>query len=706
MASTTDPLGHTTTYEYDSTGSLIGQTDPLGHQTAYAYNLSGQTVSVTDPLSQTTQLNYDRGDLISVTTPLGHTTSRFVDAAGRGLSLKNALGETVRFQYDALNRITSVTDPLAGTTSFSYDPEGNLLSLTDPRGSITSYTYDSMGRMLSRTDPLSHAESFEYDLSGNLTTLTDRRGKVTSYSFDALHRRTFAGFGTTVAGGMTTYESTITYSYDGALPCGCGGTSGRLAQVVDSLSGTVSYAYDNLDRITSETTPQGTIGYSYDAHGRRTSMTVGGQSSVSYDYDNADRLTQITQAASSVSVVYDNANKVTSITLPNGVISEYSYDAGSRLTGINYRKGATVLGNLTYEYEEAGRRTRIGGTYARTGLPQSLTSASYDTGNRQLGFGGQTLTYDANGNLTSDGTNSLTWDARNHLVSMTATGLNASFQYDALGRRINKTVNGTSTSFLYDGLNVVQEQVGGTPTANMLTGLGVDEVFMRADSSGGSGLLTDALGSTIGLADTSGTVQTEYTYDPFGQTTQSGGAGTNLSQYNRRENDGTGLYYYRARYYSSTLQRFISEDPAGFQGGINLYGYVGNNPVSGRDPLGLMDTATCVVGFAVAGALVGAVLGGVVGVAGIVGGPLVLITSPGGAFVGSGIGLIAGGIIGGLLCTERKPPEDCWPKPRKKPDDKKHEECLNKCLHLLPSPSGDLQASEFTKCYKECMGFL
>ena len=103
-----------------------------------------------------------------------------------------------------------------------------------------------------------------------------------------------------------------------------------------------------------------------------------------------------------------------------------------------------------------------------------------------------------------------------------------------------------------------------------------------------SNFLTDALGSPIAVTDTAGTVQTEYTYETFGKTTVTGASNTNPYQYTGRENDGTGLYYYRARYYSPGLQRFISEDPMEFFGGtLNLYVYVGNEPIGYADPFGL-----------------------------------------------------------------------------------------------------------------------
>ena len=356
---------------------------------------------------------------------------------------------------------------------------------------------------------------------------------------------------------------------------------------MDSLSGTIIRVYDNLNRLTSETTPQGTVSYTYDGAGRRTSMTVAGQPTANYTYDNANRLTQITQGASIVTFAYDVAGRRTSTTLPNGIAVSYTYDAASRVTAIDYKQEATVLGNLTYQYDANGNRTQIGGSWARTGLPQALTPAVYNAANQMTTFGGQSLTYDTNGNLTSDGSANFNWDARNRMVSMEGTGTNASFQYDSLGRRVNKTVNESSTSFLYNGQTPVQELSGSTPTANLLTGLGIDEYLTRTDLSGTRTLLTDALGSTLTLTDGVGAVQTQYTYEPFGKTTVIGQSSSNSFQYTGRENDGTEFYYYRARYYGPGAARFLSRDPIGFRGGPNFYSYVNNNPLSFIDPFGL-----------------------------------------------------------------------------------------------------------------------
>jgi RHS repeat-associated protein len=186
--------------------------------------------------------------------------------------------------------------------------------------------------------------------------------------------------------------------------------------------------------------------------------------------------------------------------------------------------------------------------------------------------------------MTNDGTRAYGWDARNRLTGV--YGIPSESSYDPAGRRIFGFVGGTGTSFLYDGDNVVEEIQGGSPSATMMTGLGLDQRFSRTSGSSTSTYLTDNLGSTVALANSSGTIQTSYAYDPYGVTSTSGAVNTNPYQYTGRENNATGLYYYRARYYNPAWGRFISEDPIGLSGGANLYRYVSCNPIGHGDPLG------------------------------------------------------------------------------------------------------------------------
>jgi RHS repeat-associated protein len=212
----------------------------------------------------------------------------------------------------------------------------------------------------------------------------------------------------------------------------------------------------------------------------------------------------------------------------------------------------------------------------------------YNANNQLTKWGNKNLSYDLNGNLLGDVNNTYSWNARDQLSAVTKTGQTLpSFTYDAFGRRQKKTLGATVTSYLYDGANTVQELTGATPSANMLTGLGVDEVFQRTETAATRTFLSDALGGTLALADSAGVVQTSYTYSPYGETTFTGTASNNTSQYTGRENDSDGLYYYRSRYYHPVFSRFVSEDSIGFAGGSpNLYGYVNNSPTNFTDPSG------------------------------------------------------------------------------------------------------------------------
>jgi RHS repeat-associated protein len=164
------------------------------------------------------------------------------------------------------------------------------------------------------------------------------------------------------------------------------------------------------------------------------------------------------------------------------------------------------------------------------------------------------------------------------------------YSYDALGRRTSKAIQGAATQFLYDGNNAMQETQGSTINP-ILVGLGTDERFARNDVTGRTYFLADQLNSTMALTDPTGALKEQYSYDPYGNVTQSDATTgfTNPYQYTGREADSPGLYYARARYYSPMMAGFISEDPFEFGGGqASFYGYVDGDPIDLKDPMGLM----------------------------------------------------------------------------------------------------------------------
>ncbi len=317
-------------------------------------------------------------------------------------------------------------------------------------------------------------------------------------------------------------------------------------------------------------------------------MTAPGLSTTEYTYDAANRLTGISRGSESVSMEYDAANRLQGITLPDGIEEAYGRDASGDATSIEYREGKEELGDIHYAYDEDGLLEAEWGSYARVGLPEALGSTAYNAANELTEREGQKLSYDADGNLVAEGSNEYVWNPRGELSHIGGEG-SASFSYDPFGMRVSRNVGGQTTESLYDGANVVRERTGST-SASLLTGIASDQLFSRLSGGATDSYLTDRLGSVIGLADESGAVQTEYTYEPFGSVVESGAPSDNPFQYTGRELDGTGLEYDRPRYYSPAQGRFVSQDPIGFAGsGTNLYLYAGGDPLDATDWSGLCE---------------------------------------------------------------------------------------------------------------------
>src|SRR5580658_1586813 len=199
---------------------------------------------------------------------------------------------------------------------------------------------------------------------------------------------------------------------------------------------------------------------------------------------------------------------------------------------------------------------------------------------------------DANGNTLSDASDkSYTWDFENRLTQavVPSTGT-VTFKYDPFGRRIQKSGPLGTTNYLYDGFNSIEELDGsGNILAKYSQGLDTDEPLSMLRSGVTSYFQADDLRSTTSLSSAAGALAKSYTYDAFGNLTASTGTLTNPFQFTSREFDSeTGLNFYRARYYDSTIGRFISEDPIRFDGGFDFYVYVENNPALYIDPMGLV----------------------------------------------------------------------------------------------------------------------
>ena len=595
-SSATDPNGLTTVNTYYPSGDLKTVTDPLGHAVTLVWDSQGKLQSVEDPLRHVIQLDYAGPDLAGISDAINNRAGYFTDASGRTIVSTDPLGNRTLTDYDILGRVKQITDPLNNLIQYSYDNVSNMLTHTDQNGNVTTYTYNVMNLPASKQVPMGQLSTNLYDAAGMLRQVTDRKSLVKQIYYDGLGRIIKIGYGATVAQ-PAVFASTVDVTWD---------KGNRPTRIVDSASGTVIRTYDDLDRLTLETTPQGSVKYTYDAGGRRRTMTVTSQSvtqpTVRYTYDDADRMVQLAQdagpangnVAQTIKFEYDNANRRIKTTLANGITAAYSYDDANRLSTIAYQKSdGTSIGDLAYAYDAAGRRIQSSGSLAQTDLPASVDDAAYNANNELTRWAGRTFAYDTNGNLIDDGSRAYVWDERNRLKSLSGAAT-ASFNYDVIGRRTGKTVAGTATGFLFDGNNFVQEldTISGTGNikANLLTA-GIDELLARMTGSGAnakvSTILTDGNNNVLQLTDSAQETTDSYTYEAYGLTTQTG-TSDNSQQYTGREKDQTGLYYYRNRYYMPECNRFISADPIGWASGqTNDYAYVGGDPILFVDPLGL-----------------------------------------------------------------------------------------------------------------------
>ena len=585
VLSITDPLGHVTTLTYDSAGNVMTRTDPNHNITSFAYNSFGQVTQLTDSVGNKTTFSYDGfGNLVSTTDSIHSTTSYAFDGVSRVIQTTDALGRQSSTSYDALDRVTSQTDAQGNTTQFTYDKIGNVLSVTDAKGNRTSFTYDGINRLLTKTDPLGHADIRTYDAYGNLTKFVDRRGQTSSFVYNSRNQLIDESY----------VDATVVRSYD---------VHGRLANITDSVGGSFAFTYDAVGHLVSSVNQFGAVQYAFDAGGHVISRQVVGQPALAYSYDNAGNLTSASLAQSSVTFVYDGDNRLTNLTRANGVNSQRMYDSAGRLLLIKDSGGQGISSSHAYSYDAVGDAATHTTTLAQ-GLTTQPVVNTFGIGNRLLTSGVGTYSYDGNGNLTSaitaNGTTTYTWDGRNRLASILASGQTTSFTYDFKGALISQADAGTTSltkKFVLDDItNVAYISQSNGDSLSVLAGRSIDEHLAIIHSGGQVEYgLTDAINSTTQTVDQNGSAVSSVFYEPFGLTTT---AGSYPFQFTGRTLAGTNLYYYRARFYSPPIGRFISEDPIGLNAGPNVFAYVQNAPTAVSDPLGLAppgDFLACVV---------------------------------------------------------------------------------------------------------------
>jgi RHS repeat-associated protein len=543
LTSVKGPTGLTQSFTYDVTGNLLSSKGQGGYTTTFTYSgVNTRLASVSDPKGNKTTYTYDaKGNLTATTDANAKTESLTYNALGNPLTLVNRRGQTVRLAYNAYGQVTSQILADGTTQTFTYDARGNLTSAVDAEGT-TTLTYDAGDRLTKITYPGGRFLSYLYDLAGRRTRMTDQSGYALNYGYDAL---------------------------------------GRLATLIDRNGTTlITYSYDELGRVARETKGNGTYTtYQYDGNGNIVSL-------VNYSPKGV--------VNSRSDYVYDARGLATKITILEGVWN-YGYNADGELTSavLAPTKSGVSLQNMAYSYDAAGNRTQT--------VINSVTTV-YTTNklNQYTKVGSTSLAYDLDGNLISASAGSdsttYTYDSLNRPVGQSSTLGDAwSYAYNALGQRASTTHNGLKTTSLIDpvGLgNVVgMYDNAGVLIAKYTYGLGlVSQVVAGVNNY----YDFNAMGSTLDMTGTAGTVVNAYQYLPFGRVVSTTGSLANPFQFvgaagvmQNGQNQG-GLLDMRARFYDVGYGSFQSQDPLGLSGGqINVYGYARNNPVQLNDPSGM-----------------------------------------------------------------------------------------------------------------------
>lgn len=631
---------------------LTGSRDRRGLWTYRHYNANRHMDSLKDPANRTTLYGWcSCGSLDSITDPKNQITTFKRDLQSRVYQKLFADGTTINYLYEgqtaantggATSRFQSVTDAKSQRTNYTYFADDNIQQI--------SYT-DTNGQPL---NPVTPSVSFTFDPNYNrVKTMADGIGS-TVYAYNPIAVPPALGANQLASIDGPLANDTITFSYD---------QLGRVtSRQLNGSTNSETWAFDSLGRLSSDTNKLGAFTYGYvGVTNRLNALTYPNGATANYTYfPNAQnkRLQEIkTQTSASAlfsqfDYTYDAEGQLLTWTKNNpGLTGPQRYDLGpdnaDQLLAAPLKDATSnaLIKQYTYGYDLASNRTseRVGNK-TTTSTPNNVNEITSQSNPSA------TLTYDTNGSLTGDGKSmTFEWDAANRLVAINYTGTTSrsEFSYDGLNRlakvieKVNGVVNSTS-KFVWVG----NEKCEVRDASDSLT----LRLYSQGQYGGGAAYFysRDHLGSVREMFKADNTVVARYDYDPWGRITE-------VINTTKSHNTFTGLYrhsksdliFAEYRAYDTDLGRWLNRDPIGESGGINLYGYVSNDPTDRVDHLGEQGTA------------IGAAIG-------------TLIEPGGGTIIGAGVGTVVTIIAGAAVydrvhnatqCESKCPPCPAPPPP-------------------------------------------
>ncbi|MBI5834810.1 MAG: RHS repeat protein [Armatimonadetes bacterium] len=585
-------------YRYDARGNRTLYTDALGNTWETVYNLADQTIVSYEPATGQQGTGRARRVMTYAWTGGPQTELTVYDEAGNVVQHINtdygAEGETLA--------VSGGTEPVA----YAYDGLYRVVTLTDGNGNVTRYAYDSNDRLALTRYPGATADTgadtlrqTSYDLAGRLLQRIDGNNLTCNFAYNE------AGGALTNVSYPTQSAYNVTYGHD---------TLGRVTSMSDA-QGTIATTYDDLGNPLTVTTtytgldPQ-VVEYTYYPNGQRASMnTPGGL--FEYEYSVNGQMTSLDGPAGTASWTWLDNQQLGARTLPCGAWSEFTYLPNGRLSTLTNKddQGAVMSRYLDLQYRGTGdlqhweaqvtgstshsgdtdyaydlRRELTGETsernggyadayaYDNAGNPTSWRGATRTFNSDNQETTGANWTYDGNGNPTSYGGTTCTYDVANHLTGF-GSGFTAGYRGDGL--RAWQQSGTTRKYYVYDGWRPVCE-------------LDDEGAVLRSWTFGADGLV--AVGSEQALCDWQGNAAHWWDGSTWTLGAVLGGYGAAGAGYKWRHgylDCGEDLILCTYRHLDPALGRWLTRDPIGHRGGIGLYGYVSDGPITNGDSKGL-----------------------------------------------------------------------------------------------------------------------
>ncbi len=368
------------------------------------------------------------------------------------------------------------------------------------------------------------------------------------------------------------------------------------------------YAYDSTNFFQQSMTERMTgknrrIDFTYDAVGHKKSISYPNKTRMNYDYGTAYWMTKadgvyvkngVEQLINkNVITQRDSVGNITQKEINTGAVS-YVYDDKYRLTGYTNTNANPSSQSFTFDYR--GNRLSVVAT------PGGTTSYTVGDNNMVTAAGGESISHDGRGNVTGRGNTQYEWDYKNRLVKADKEGVQEDlyYTYNNADRMLSRTKWNKKVTYYYNGNQLLCEK---DETGRL------SKVFIN-DSEGLLGFtilnykpngefsnyepvyyLFNDQGSVTTLTNEVGRPIKHYLYDPYGNltntTTDPNNNFTFIGRYGGFKDWDSGLIQFQHRWYDSALGRWMSRDPIGVRGGVNLYVYGNDDPVNVIDPLGL-----------------------------------------------------------------------------------------------------------------------